>query len=30
MLQLVLELPGASFETPFQMEWLLRMRAIGG
>jgi hypothetical protein len=27
MLQLAREPPGASFETPFLPEWLLRMRA---
>jgi hypothetical protein len=27
MLQLVREPPEPSFETPFLMEWLLRMRA---
>jgi hypothetical protein len=29
MLQMVPEPPGASFETPFLAEWLLRMRAQG-
>jgi hypothetical protein len=29
MLQLAMEPPEASFETPFLMEWLLRMGAGG-